>query len=188
MNIGTKRFGRLRAARSSAALLSATALSALLLNAAIAMSNGAAGGNAPVAGKAGGHAMDADKKAPLPVLVQLLTSKRRYREGETVRFTIIARNIGTTRQILRFRSGQSFDITVTSDDEEQRWDWSRGKMFTQALRAIVLEPGAAHTWTAIWKQVDNDGELMARGPVIIKAKLLANGTINMAPRTISLTD
>lgn len=188
MNIGTKKFGQVRVARSSAMLLGAAALCGLLSNAGGAMGNSAAGGNAPVAGTPGGHAMNADKKAPFSVIVQLVTSKKRYREGETVRFTIVARNIGTTRQILRFRSGQSFDITATSDDEEQRWDWSHGMMFTQALRTIVLEPGAARSWTAIWKQVDNDGELMARGPVIIKAKLLANGTINLQPRTIRLTD
>jgi hypothetical protein len=187
MNRRMKTFGKMRVARSSAVLLGAAALCSLHLSGSGAAA-GTAGGNAPVAGTPRGRTMGGDKKEPFTVYAELLTSKKRYRAGETVRFTIVARNIGTTRQILRFRSGQSFDITATSDDEEQRWDWSRGMMFTQALRSIVLEPGAAFSWTAIWKQVDNDGELMARGPVIIKARLLANVTINMAPRTIRLTD
>lgn len=172
-------------------------LSAATLCGLIASGGEAIGGAPPVGAPANGSPaigtpparhVDDDESKAMTITVRLLTSKRTYRQGETVRFTIIAQNIGKTKQTLKFRSGQSFDITAVTDDDEQRWDWSRGRMFTQALRQITLEPGAARQWAATWKQVDNDGALMARGEVIVTAKLMANGGIRTAPRTIKLAD
>jgi hypothetical protein len=61
-----------------------------------------------------------------------------------VTFTITARNASNTVQNLSFSSGQSYDIMVRpqgQSDAEPLWQWSRGRMFTQAMREISLNAG-----------------------------------------------
>lgn len=131
-------------------------------------------------------------KPPASAITVTLTSdKTTYRSGETVRFTITARNTSQQAVTLQFNSGQNFDITAKKHlktDSPILWQWSHDKMFTMALRQVKFAPGEKQTWTATWDQTDSEGNILPRGNYTIEAKLTANSGIPAAPILIGLID
>ncbi len=81
-------------------------------------------------------------------------------EDDEVRFTYTVCNDGDGPVELSFRSGQSFDVWVEADGEE-RWRYSDGKLFTQALRSETLEPGETVRYGTTWTD-PSAGEYEAR--------------------------
>lgn len=124
-----------------------------------------------------------------PIEVTFRADKREYRTGEPVMFTLVARNRSSQDQVLDFRSGQSFDISVTptkNDESFWRWDWSFGRFFTQAIRTKTLKPDGTISLTATWDQIDNSGKPMPRGEYSVAAKVVANDEIEAPNMTITL--
>lgn len=127
--------------------------------------------------------------------VTLKTDKSTYGRGETVNFTITARNTGATPRVLNFSSGQNFDITATPRDGEEEqndtepvWRWSRGRMFTRMLRRITLAPGEEMNWTATWEQTTNNGDAAPRGEYTMRATLTAAERIESKSVVLTLAD
>lgn len=126
-----------------------------------------------------------------PIQVMLKTDKQDYRVGEAVKLTVVARNTSDKNQILNFNSGQSFDISIAPTNEDEsiwRWDWSYGRMFTQALREQTLKPGETISFTATWNQTDNSGQPMPRGEYSVAGKIAANDGIEAPLILIRLSD
>ena len=126
-----------------------------------------------------------------PIVATLSTDKTTYKTSEPITFTITARNASNTVQNLSFSSGQSYDIMVrpqNQSDAEPLWQWSRGRMFTQAMREITLNAGEQRTWTTTWLQTGNAGGFVPRGEYAVSARLAANGGLEAAPITVTLTD
>ncbi len=126
-----------------------------------------------------------------PVVATLSTDKATYKTGESVTFTVTARNASTSAQTLTFGSGQSYDILVRpagQPEAEPLWQWSRGRMFTQAVREIPLTAGEQKTWTTSWLQTGNAGGFLPRGEYTVSARLAANGGLETTPVTITFTD
>jgi len=69
--------------------------------------------------------------------------------GGGAEFTYTVENAGDDPAEVTFMSGQSFDITVT-DDGEEVWRWSQGRMFTQAIREETIAPGDTRTFSGEW--------------------------------------
>lgn len=70
--------------------------------------------------------------------------------GDPVVFTLTVTNTGDESREVRFRSGLEADFAVSRDGEE-RWRWSDGRMFTQALRTERFAPGESTTYTERWE-------------------------------------
>ncbi|NCA13507.1 MAG: hypothetical protein EBS89_05150 [Proteobacteria bacterium] len=49
-----------------------------------------------------------------------------------------------------FRTGQYCDVMVTAADGSFIWRWAAGRMFTQALREILLDPGQTREVRLDW--------------------------------------
>lgn len=127
----------------------------------------------------------------MPIVATLSTDKTTYKTSEPITFTITARNSSNAAQTLTFGSGQSYDILVRPQghaEAEPLWQWSRGRMFTQALREVTLNAGEQKTWTTTWLQTGNAGGFVPRGDYAVSARLAANGGVEVAPVTITLTD
>jgi hypothetical protein len=110
------------------------------------------------------------------VELRAVSDKKYYKAGEPVRFTLTAINQDDRPRVLRFMTGQSFDITVTPVNQTEplvRWDWSHDRMFTQAIREVTIEPGHTMTFNAVWKQQNNEGSEMPRGDYLVQAKLVS---------------
>ena len=88
---------------------------------------------------------------PLDLSVQLSTGKTIYAAGRPVTLTLEATNLAASSADLLFGSGQSFDIFITDRHKLEVWRWSRGRVFTMAVRHVGLAPGQSLKFTATWK-------------------------------------
>ena len=124
-----------------------------------------------------GSAPNTGQPAPnAEISVSLKADKTVVRAGESVNFTITARNAGAQAKEVTFNSGQSFDVVVrplnAPDDRAQEvWRWSTGRMFTMALRTVSLEAGQELTWTAPWQYTAETARRTPRGVYEAQAEL-----------------
>lgn len=79
-----------------------------------------------------------------------------------VAFDFRVGNSGESTVELTFTSGQTADIVIYgADDDEEVWRWSDGRMFTQMVETMELEPGAKFHKSYTW-QTASSGEYRAR--------------------------
>lgn len=67
-----------------------------------------------------------------------------------VEFAFTVTNADTEPVDLELRSGKVADIAVYEDGSE-RWRWSDGKLFTQALTTETLAPGESLVHEGVWR-------------------------------------
>lgn len=132
--------------------------------------------------------------ADTPLVLTLQANKKIYKRGETVRFTFTAHNTGRQSVKVKFPSSQEFDITATPvtstppwNSKMAIWNWAHGRMFTQSVGERTIAPGATQTWTATWKQTDNQGRLMGRGRYGVQARLMTPKGINNLSNVLFVT-
>lgn len=70
--------------------------------------------------------------------------------ADSVRFLLQVTNATQAPVVLEFRSGQSYDFTVT-DGGTTVWNWAADMMFTQALRSVTLAPGQTLSFEESWR-------------------------------------
>jgi len=66
--------------------------------------------------------------------------------GASISLALTAKNDGSAADVLRFRNGGRVDMQVIAGGGKVVFHWSKGMMFTMALTAEKLEPGASKTW------------------------------------------
>jgi len=96
------------------------------------------------------------------VVIELATSRPRYRQGEEVRFRLTMRNTGNAPATIEFATGQRMDAAVDGAGG-RAWQLSAGVVFTQALGELTLAPGASQSFEATWDQKDTAGKPVAPG-------------------------
>jgi hypothetical protein len=74
-------------------------------------------------------------------------------DEDRVAFVFTVENEGSEPAMLSFRNSCTADFAVLDGDDE-RWRWSQGRMFTQALQAEELAPGETVTYEAEWQSPD----------------------------------
>lgn len=67
--------------------------------------------------------------------------------GASISLSLTAKNDGKAAEVLRFRNGGRVDMQLIAGGGKVVFHWSKGMMFTMALAAERLEPGASKTWT-----------------------------------------
>lgn len=80
-------------------------------------------------------------------------------DADAVTFAFTVRNGGSAPQPLEFRSGKTADVVLRRDGE-QVWQWSEGRMFSQALGHEELAPGESTTYHLDWNDPER-GEFEA---------------------------
>lgn len=58
---------------------------------------------------------------------------------------ILANNTGQSLEFT-FNTGQKYDLKLTDEDDKVVYQWSRGKMFIQAIQHLQLEAGSEKKW------------------------------------------
>ncbi|MGO4899948.1 BsuPI-related putative proteinase inhibitor [Bacillus sp. GM2] len=56
-----------------------------------------------------------------------------------------------------FSSGQKFELIVSDKEGNERYRYSKGKMFTQAFQTMTLNPKESYDFTDVWKEVPEPG-------------------------------
>lgn len=94
--------------------------------------------------------------------ISLSTDKPVYKPGEPVNLILTVRNIGSTHEILQFRSGQHFDFVVTGNGSKV-WSWSDGRVFTMATTSMDIAPEAVVEFKAQWPQSNRERKQVSSG-------------------------
>lgn len=94
-----------------------------------------------------------------------------------VTFRYEVSNDGDDAVPITFRSGQTAEVTVMSD-EEQVWSSSEGQMFTQAIREVTLDPGESVTSTTVWSDPP-PGSFEARAELAAEPRITARTSLDV---------
>lgn len=70
--------------------------------------------------------------------------------GETVSFALHVGNNTSKMVELRFPNGQTHEFVVLDESGKEVWRWSRGRMFTQAIRNKLLKGREETVFEEIW--------------------------------------
>ena len=81
----------------------------------------------------------------------LSLNKRVYRLGEQIIIRFRKKNILRVPLTLTYRTAQKVDFRVTRDDR-LIWQWSQGRVFTQAITTDRLQPGEEIVYREVWNQ------------------------------------
>jgi len=98
--------------------------------------------------------------------------------GEVVPFTILVENKGLKPRELLFKSGQKFDVRIENTKGNKIWRWSDGKMFTQMLETLVIDPGKSVIYTAEWPTEESLDKLTCPNKYSAFVKITADGIEN----------
>jgi hypothetical protein len=71
--------------------------------------------------------------------------------SERLNVTVYLENTGEETITLVFPSSQQFDVAISLPGEGELYRYSKGKMFTQVLTTVKLQPGEKKSWKASWK-------------------------------------
>ena len=74
-------------------------------------------------------------------------------DEDRVAFAFTVENESDEPATLSFRDSCTADFAVLDGDEE-RWRWSQGRMFTQALQSAELASGETVTYEGEWRGPD----------------------------------
>lgn len=72
--------------------------------------------------------------------------------GIGITFVVTATNRTDAPLPLTFRTGQYCDVMVTGAGGTFIWRWAAGRVFTQAIREILLDPGQAREVRLDWRE------------------------------------
>lgn len=140
---------------------------------------------------------DSDGGKPAPVegrsavlpAVSLKTDKKTYKAGDPITITLTVKNTRKAPLRLAFSSGQKYDFVVQRGKKDPRgetvWQWSRGKMFTQALTSFELAPGKTQTYTEKFDPAGPQNDDAQKVKQITKGVYTVTGivtTMGRAPR------
>ena len=81
----------------------------------------------------------------------LSLNKGVYRLGEQIIIRFRKKNILNVPLTLTYRTSQKVDFRVTRDDRLV-WQWSQGRVFTQAITTDRLQPGEEIVYREVWNQ------------------------------------
>jgi len=81
----------------------------------------------------------------------LSLNKSVYRLGEQIIIRFRKKNILKVPLTLTYRTSQKVDFRITRDDR-LIWQWSQGRVFTQAITTDRLQPGEEIVYREVWNQ------------------------------------
>ena len=102
--------------------------------------------------------------------------------GASISLSLTAKNDGKAAEVLRFRNGGRVDMQLIAGGGKVVFHWSKGMMFTMALAAERLEPGASKTW-AITAQLPAD---LPRGAYTVRIWSMAAGLETSSVKNINV--
>ncbi|MCU0624948.1 MAG: BsuPI-related putative proteinase inhibitor [Gemmatimonadaceae bacterium] len=119
---------------------------------------GVDGSGGPVATQARGTVLDRTESAGGPIALALQVTP----VSDAVSFTLAATNTGAKRHEMRFVDGQEVEFLIEDERGRVRWRWSDGRLFTQPMRAHLLDEGEPVRYDATMHRTLGRGVYVAR--------------------------
>lgn len=88
-----------------------------------------------------------------------LVTKLEVRQEDKGYFSLILENRREEELTVNFKSGQTFEIIVRDESEEEVYRFSDGKMFTQAIVTEIIPPGSQIELKDEWDLMVNDEKI-----------------------------
>ncbi|XEC96013.1 BsuPI-related putative proteinase inhibitor [Paenibacillus tarimensis] len=127
-----------------------------------------------------------EKKMPKQEFFE--TKMKTMRSDGKVHISFSLENISGEDQKIQYGSGQSYDIWVYNDLDEEVYRWSYNKVFTQALIETELKKSGLLEFVEVWNMQDNQGTPVPPGTYTFAVKVmigLQSGTISQDELTAS---
>ncbi len=86
-------------------------------------------------------------------------------------FTFTVKNTSDQPIILEFPTSQLYDYTVYNSKEERVYNFSKGKVFFQAIQSKTLNSGELIQLKSMWNYKTNEAEKVPAGNYTVKAVL-----------------
>ena len=102
--------------------------------------------------------------------------------GASISLALTAKNDGKAAEVLRFRNGGRVDMQLIAGGGKVVFHWSKGMMFTMALAAVKLEPGASKTWSIAAQLPAN----LPRGAYTVRIWSMATGLETSSVKTVNV--
>ena len=91
------------------------------------------------------------------------SARRTFAAAAPIHFRLTLRNPTASEVRLAFSSGRTRDAVVLAADGSERWRWSDGRMFTQALSELLLEPGVELTFELVCHPAQHGADALPPG-------------------------
>jgi len=106
--------------------------------------------------------------------LSLVTSKKKFRRGETIDFKLTIKNSSTEDRTLTFNSVQKYDIEARDADGNKVWQWSADQVFAQMLSQETLKPGESRDFSVFWSQLSTQKKQVLLGKYYILGYVTAS--------------
>lgn len=117
-------------------------------------------------------AAQAPGRLPQVVHCRIVPDQRVVELGKPVVFILEVRNSGPVPIELRFPTSQQYDVLVYRQGEwSERWQWSRGKVFSLAVTSLRLRSREVKRFRIEWNQKDYEGRQVPPGQYRAEAVL-----------------
>ena len=101
---------------------------------------------------------DTEMSAPIVTTFDITRPKD---DAEKLRFTLDVRNNTSKMLELRFPDGQTHDFVVKDFTGKEVWRWSKGRMFTSAMRSETLKGKEDTIYEESWSSKGQHGSFTA---------------------------
>lgn len=109
------------------------------------------------------------------VRVELRLNKSAFDIGESIEITLELSNQGPETTSVQFPTGQMYDLVVLSGSQ-RIWQWSLGRVFTQAFTTLSLRAGESKVFQERWNQRDAQDHQVPLGEYEMVAVFPAQGS------------
>ncbi|MGH8280144.1 MAG: BsuPI-related putative proteinase inhibitor [Gammaproteobacteria bacterium] len=100
-----------------------------------------------------------------------------FAPSQQIQFVLSVRNRTTTSQTISFNTGQQYNFSVfNSGTATEVWTWSPHQAFTQDPTTLTIPAGETQTFTVVWNQLDDAGQLVPSGDYEVIAGVTCNYT------------
>jgi hypothetical protein len=83
----------------------------------------------------------AAREDSMDVRLSVRTDRSAYAPEDSMAVELILTNPGTDTTVLRFATGQRYDVEIHDTAGVVLWRWSEGRMFMQMLGQLAVPPG-----------------------------------------------
>lgn len=119
-----------------------------------------------------------------PVAVSLRTDKKAYHKSDPIKLTFTVKNASKSPVKLTIPSGMKYDFEIRKGKPaagEKLWQWSRGRMFTEMVVFMTMEPGKQVVYSETFKpgEQGSDGKPV---PALEPGTYTASAILQLAGR------
>lgn len=110
-----------------------------------------------------------------------------FSPGQQIQFVLSVRNRSTTNQTISFNTAQQYNFAVfESGSATEVWTWSLSQSFTQNATTLTIPAGQTQTFTVVWNQTDDAGQLVSSANYEVFAGLTCNYTSSSSNSSASV--